>query len=79
MFVVPMIEILESKSISVKIFDLFLKSIFWHQGPNLYKHFRILESIPWEFSLGVDGASADWSSSRKIGIIIYYFMTEGQS
>ena len=37
------IEILES--ISVKIFDLFLKSIFWHQGPNLYKHFQILESI----------------------------------
>lgn len=41
-----MIEILESKSISVKIFDLFLKSIFWHQGPNLYKHFLILASIP---------------------------------
>ena len=66
-----MIEILESKSISVKIFDLFLKSIFWHQGPNLYKHFLILASIPW---ITIDQVTLKTCAKERN----HDFMTESQ-
>ena len=72
-----LIEILESKSISVKIFDLFLKSIFWHQGPNLYKHFQILESILRIIRVRVTMRRVSQRTALKKRN--YHLMTEGQS
>ena len=74
-----LIEIIESKSISVKIFDLFLKSIFWHQGPNLYKHFQILESILRIIPVRCDTVTMRHVSQRAaLKKRNYHFMTEGQ-